>query len=412
MGKVIVAGAGIAGLATALVFARTGHQVHLLEQASQLGEIGAGIQLAPNAFRAIDELGVFQAISEKIVFIENLRLLDLTSGNAVAELSTDEAFRAHFGYPYAVVHRADLHDALLAQCQQMAGIQIETSSRATGFTQSANGVVVTLSDERLLSGDWLIGADGIRSAIRACLLADGPPRVSGHRIFRSVIPMERAPETLKRSSVTLWAGTKRHVITYPISSGRLLNVAATIDDGSKEAVIGSNVDHQTVLASFPELKDIVPALFDADNRWKCWVLCDRSPDPAWTRGRVALIGDAAHPTLQYLAQGAAMALEDAVALSRLLSEDKDNVEGAFAVYAGARAERTAAVQTLSRTMCDEIYHVSGHAAEDRNLRLASMDQRDFWQAASWLYGKQSPSGSSHGKIGHAGKQTRQPIPVS
>ncbi|MFD6887265.1 3-hydroxybenzoate 6-monooxygenase [Streptomyces sp. NPDC059957] len=389
MTDVLVAGGGIGGLATALSLAARGHRVTVLERRPGFAELGAGIQLGPNAFHALDRLGVGQAVRDRAVFIDELRFMDATSGESVARMPLTGAYRERFGNPYAVVHRGDLYQPLLDACRAADGVTLLAGHPVIRYEQTADEVTAITDTGQRFTGDVLIGADGIRSAIRRQLIGDGDPRVSGHTIYRSVIPMEKVPEELRWNSVTLWAGPKWHFVHYAIGGGEFLNLAATRDNGAREALVGLPVDRDHVLGEFPELGDAARRLLELGEEWKTWVLCDRDPVEGWTDRRVALMGDAAHPMLQYAAQGACMALEDAVVLGEVLdqgSRDGGDAARRLERYNEQRRERTAKTQLVAREMGTQLYHPAGEEATARNRMLAGYSAEDLYDTVAWLHG--------------------------
>lgn len=386
MAKIIVAGGGIGGLAAALSVARQGHHVVVLERRRAFEELGAGIQLGPNAFRALDCLGIGTAVRDSAVFIDELRFMDGTSGECVARMPLTDTYRARFRNPYAVVHRGDLYEPLLRACRAEPRIELVAGTSVTGYAQDAAGVTVTAPDGARFAGDALIGADGIRSVVREQLVRDGEPRVSGHTIYRSVIPMENVPEDLRWNAVTLWAGPKWHFVHYAIGGGKYLNLAATRDDGATRAVAGEPVERSLVLSEFPGLGSTTRRLLELGEGWRTWVLCDRDPVGTWTDGRVALLGDAAHPMLQYAAQGACMALEDAVVLGSLLDCNADALTPRLEKYTAERRDRTARAQLLAREMGTQLYHPAGEEARERNAMLSSFSVADLYDKVDWLHG--------------------------
>lgn len=386
MSEVIVAGGGIGGLATALSVARRGHRVTVLEKWDTFTELGAGIQLGPNAFHALDRLGVGKAVRERAVFIDELRFMDGTTGERVAVMPLGWEYRSRFGNPYAVVHRIDLFEPLLWECRRHGLIELRANSPVVGYEQRDGRVAAVLADGERVWGDALVGADGIRSAVRAQMLGDGEPRVSGHTIYRSVIPMELVPAALRWNAVTLWAGPKWHFVHYPIGEGRFLNLAATRDDGARRAVAGVPVPRERVLRQFPGLGQVARALLELGRDWKTWVLCDRDPVDRWTDGRVVLMGDAAHPMLQYAAQGACQALEDAVHLGDLLDGGARDFAQVFSTFETDRRERTAGAQLVAREMGRRLYHPAGKAALARNAMLGALSEEDLYDKVAWLHG--------------------------
>jgi salicylate hydroxylase len=383
---VIVAGGGIGGLATALGLARKGIASIVLERAAELGEIGAGIQIGPNAFHCFDTLGVGDAARACGVYIDSLRLMDAVGGESIASIPLDDAFRARFGNPYAVVHRADLHGVLLEACRASKYVDLRTSHDATGYRQDGGSVRVDCAGREPIVGLALIGADGLRSRIRERLVGDGEPRVSGHTTYRSVIPTERMPEDLRWNAATLWAGPKCHIVHYPLKGWKVFNLVVTYHNDVSEAVAGKPVDKSEVERGFEHIHPRARQIIEHGENWKLWVLCDRDPILDWVDGRVALLGDAAHPMLQYFAQGACMAMEDAVCLAHMFEQHGDDIEAALDAYMRMRRVRTARVQIDSRLIGDYIYHADGALAEVRNHIMSNLTAEQWFDRLSWLYG--------------------------
>lgn len=386
MQPVIVAGGGIGGIATALGLARTGRPAIVLEQASKIGEIGAGIQLAPNAFHCFDALGVGDQARAEAVFIDKLRLMDGLTGDEIAHIPLDQPFRERFGNPYAVVHRADLHMALVEAARNTGLVDIRTSHRVERYEQDDASVRVFCTGRDPLDCAALIAADGLRSPIRAQMLADGEPIVSGHTTYRSVIPVERMPEDLRWNAATLWAGPKCHIVHYPLKGWKMFNLVVTYHNDVEEAVAGKPVPVEEVLRGFEHIHPRAQKIIEHGANWKLWVLCDREPVARWVDGRVALLGDAAHPMLQYFAQGAAMAMEDAVCLAHMLDAHDGKVEAALAAYQQNRVPRTAHVQIDSRLIGEYIYHPAGAKALVRNQVMTSLSPEQYYDRLEWLYG--------------------------
>ncbi|GAA1739844.1 FAD-dependent monooxygenase [Luedemannella helvata] len=385
MAHVIVAGGGIGGLAAALALAGAGHRVTVLEKAERFAEIGAGIQIAPNGLHALDQLGVGATVRAGAVHMDELRFMDGVTGEHVTSLELTEAYRRRFASPYVVVHRAELHAALLERCVGDGAIELRGSSPVTGYGQDAAGAWVNLPGGERVRGEVVIGADGLHSAVRRQLVGDGDPVVSGITVYRAVIEMDRVPRELRYDrSVVWWAGPGCHFVHYPIAGGRYLNLAASSVDGSTEAVAGRPVSRERARAEFPALGGTAQALLALGDQWKTWTLVDREPVDTWTDGRVALLGDAAHPMLHYAAQGACQAVEDAVVLARHLVGGPD-IEDQLQAYAARRRDRTAAVQRAARASV-ALWHPAGAAAGARNATLRGLSQDDLRGHVAWMHG--------------------------
>ncbi len=393
-GPILIAGGGIGGLSAALGLARTGRSSIVLEKAAELGEIGAGIQLGPNAFHAFDYLGVGDAARAMAVYIDRLRLMDALSADEIASIPLDDAFRARFGNPYAVVHRGDLHGVLLGACRESPLVELRTRAAVVGYEQDGGTVTALLDGGGRVSGAALVGADGLWSKVREQLAGDGPPVVSGHTTFRSVIPTDRMPEDLRWNAATLWAGPKCHLVHYPLSGWKVFNLVVTCHNDAPAPVAGKPVPADEVRAGFGHIHERALQIIDHGSDWKLWVLCDREPILKWVEGRVALLGDAAHPMLQYMAQGACMAMEDAVCLAHAVEETAGDVEEAFVAYNARRVDRTSRVQLQSRLMGEHIYHPAGAHAHLRNAILGAMSADDYYDSLQWLYGATGLTGQA------------------
>ena len=389
---IIIAGGGIGGLATAIGLAQKGIRSVVLEKASTLGEIGAGIQLGPNAFHAFDYLGVGDAARDMAVYIDNLRLMDAISGNEITRIPLDEAFRARFKNPYAVVHRGDLHGVFLKACMDHDLVELRTNSGVARYDQDSTTATAILENGDRITGKALIGADGLWSNIRKQLVADGAPRVSGHTTYRSVIPTEEMPQDLRWNAATLWAGPKCHIVHYPLKGWKMFNLVVTYHNDAPEPVAGKPVTHDEVRKGFEHVHPVARQIIDKGKEWKLWVLCDRDPVDTWVDGRVALLGDAAHPMLQYFAQGACMAMEDAVALSANLEHTQD-IETAFSNYQKRRFLRTSRVQLQSRAIGEHVYHPAGAHADLRNAVMSSRTADEWYDQIDWLYGSTGLEGA-------------------
>lgn len=379
----LVVGGGIGGCALALMLARQGKQVLLLEQADEFKEIGAGIQLGPNAFRVFDILGITEAIEQTVVYPEHLVMMDGMTGETVTSMRMGAPFLARFGKPYGVIYRADLHTALVQACREQPGVVMHTRCRATGFEDHGDRVVLHAEDGSEYAGCALIGCDGLWSQVRGQLLGDGAPRVSGHIAYRAVLPTEQVPEHLRRNDMVLWAGAKNHLVQYPLRRGELYNLVAVFHSDKYVEGWDAKADSEELFKRFAGNCEQVRHLLSLIETWRMWVLCDREPIREWSKGRVTLLGDAAHPMLQYMAQGAAMAMEDAVCLARELGAG-GSVQDALLRYQEHRYLRTGRVQLTAR-LYGEAYHASGVARELRNQMLAPRTDEQGYESLSWLY---------------------------
>ncbi len=389
---VLIAGGGIGGLAAALALARKGIRTQVIEQAPEIKEIGAGIQLGPNVFRMFEVLGLTDAVSKLAVFPENLIMLDAISGEEVTRIPLDTAFRTKFKYPYALIYRPDLLNVLLEACGKSELITLDTSQKIVAVDESGDGVIARTGSGREYAGAALIGADGLWSTIRQIVVGDGKPMVAGHITYRAVLPTGEVPEHLRRWSMTFWAGEKVHLVIYPLRGGELYNLVAVFHSSRYEEGWDSFGDPAELNERFAQTCAPVRTLLGKIESWRMWVLCDRPPIKDWSRGRITLLGDAAHPMLQYLAQGACMAIEDAVCLANKVEGLQGNFAAAFQAYQRARYLRTGRVQIMARVY-GEFYHASNVARELRNMMLSARTPEQAFESMEWLYGEDSgPTG--------------------
>ncbi|MGH8688807.1 MAG: 3-hydroxybenzoate 6-monooxygenase [Burkholderiales bacterium] len=384
---VLVLGGGIGGLAAALALAREGRRVRLFEQGTELKEIGAGIQLGPNVYRMFEVLGLTDAIERWSAHPQNLVMMDALTGEEVTRIPVGgEAFHKRFdGYLYGVIHRGDLFHVLLEACRAEKRIELNENRKGLAFEDRVDRVVLTLEDGEAAEGECLIGCDGLWSRVRAQILGDGKPRVSGHIAYRAVLPRADVPDDLWQNNVVLWAGPKTHLVHYPLRRGELYNLVAVFHSDRYEEGWDVYGDAGELHRKFENERPEVRRLLEKINVWKMWVLCDREPARRWSKGRVTLLGDAAHPTLQYLAQGANMAIEDAVVLAAYARISGFDWPRAFRWYEDARYKRTARVQIMSRYYGDA-YHAADVVRELRNDVLAPAPgaPEDF-SSVAWLY---------------------------
>jgi salicylate hydroxylase len=385
--RILIAGAGIGGLAAALALARKGCDVTVLEAAREFGEVGAGIQLGPNAMKVLAALGLEQSVQAVASVPESIVIADAASGKPISRMLLGHAVRERYGQAYVSLHRADLHALLLRDARE-AGVKLHNNQLLQKYERSAQEIY-PLDADFGLSYHALIGADGLHSRVRAQMLNDGAPRATGHAAFRALLPAGSMPEALRTPHVRTWWARDVHVVSYPLKRDRLWNLVVLAEvPGQMESGWSLNASHEEVMRLFKRTEPQLQALLDAggaqDNGWKRWNLFDRKPLQAaqMAQGRVALLGDAAHPMLPYLAQGAAMALEDAWVLAQCLTPRAD-VPQALANYARFRSERNArVVQTAQRN--GRIFHLSGAMALARNAVLSLKGTQVV--GMPWLYG--------------------------
>jgi salicylate hydroxylase len=382
---VAIAGGGVGGLAAALALARKGFRAHVFEQTAEFKEIGAGIQLGPNVFRMFDRLGLAEEIERWAHFPDALTMRDALSGEEITRIPLGAGFRARFGRPYAVIHRADLHRVILDAARAEERVTLTPSRKVVGYEEHAGRVVVRLEGGEGVSCTALIGADGIWSVLRERIVGDGKPLVSGHIAYRAVLKRDEVPPDLWSPDVILWAGPRTHLVHYPLRRAKLFNLVAVFH--SKRYVEGWNAeaDAADLREHFKGQRPEVSRLLERIETWRMWVLCDREPVKDWSQGRITLLGDAAHPMLQYLAQGACMATEDACVLAEKASEAPDDLPAAFRAYVQQRYLRTARVQIMARVYGD-FYHARGPAAELRNMMLGARTPEESYEGVAWLYG--------------------------
>jgi 2-polyprenyl-6-methoxyphenol hydroxylase-like FAD-dependent oxidoreductase len=387
---ILIAGGGIGGLATALVLARDGHAVTVLEQAASFGEIGAGIQLGPNIFKMFAWLGLTDVVSKVSFFPPGLGMNDVRTGEKVVRVPLGDVSRATYGFPYGVIYRADLHQVFLDACRDLPNITLRTDAKLESFEQTADSVRVRLANGETLPGVALIGADGLWSKVREAVVGDGKPRVSGHIAYRAVLKREDVPAHLWSDDVLLWGGEKTHLVHYPLRRGELFNLVAVFHSSKYDEGWNTFGDTAELTERFRDACPQVRELLGKIETWKMWVLCDREPVKNWTDRRVTLLGDAAHPMLQYLAQGAGQAIEDAVVLREALRFARGDVPLAFQKYQQARYLRTGRVQLTARFYGD-IYHAAGVQRELRNQLFQSGNESAGFAGLKWMYDGIEPS---------------------
>ena len=382
--KFIVVGGGIGGLAAAVALSQQGVQVTVLEQATELGEIGAGVQLGPNAFAALDSLGVGENARKRAVFTEQLIMMDAVDGSEVGSFPVGQAFRDRFKNPYAVIHRADIHTSLLESTQGSDLIHVETSTKVVSVTQDEEGVTAIDQKGRVFKADALVAADGVRSVIREKMFND-PPRISGHVVYRAVVPVAEMPLDLQINAPVVWAGPDCHLVHYPLRDGQQYNLVVTFHSRQEEEWGVTDGSKEEVLSYFEGICPRARQMLHLPKTWRRWATADRNPLEKWGDGRVTMLGDAAHGMLQYMAQGACMAIEDAVTLGQAMKHCHGDVIQAFQLYEKSRIPRTARVVLSAREM-GRLYHVKGVERLVRNQLWVGRTPERFYDALEWLYG--------------------------
>jgi 2-polyprenyl-6-methoxyphenol hydroxylase-like FAD-dependent oxidoreductase len=376
---ILVAGGGIAGLAAALGLARQGKAVRLFEQAEAFAEAGAGLQMSPNGVRALMALGAWEHVEASCVVPSGIHVRDGRSGRLLQRIQLGKGFEQQFGAPYRVCHRADLLAGLLAAARQQPMIELNTGQAVLGPADSG----LRLANGQEIAGVAVVAADGIRSQLRASVCGDVAPQFRGAALYRSLLPLSQLPPQTVADCVTLWLCPGAHVVHYPVSNWRNFNILVAADGAELEGGWQSPAERQDVLGHFADLAPALVDLLAAAPSWRRWAGADLPPLARWSAGRTVLTGDAAHATLPFLAQGAMMALEDAVVLGQEMGRRTDLTE-AFQHYERRRKPRTARVQHQSRGM-SSAYHAAGFKADARNLVLRLAGPSFALNRLSWIY---------------------------
>jgi salicylate hydroxylase len=390
--KVLIAGGGIGGLAAALACARQGLPVHVWERAAQLSEVGAGIQLGPNVTRILQAWGLTDALNEVAAFPESLQARDARTGEVLGVLRLGARAQRRYGAPYLTLHRADLQ-GLLHDSAQAHGVDLTLGQTLHGWRKLADGLEVQSVAGACTEVDALIGADGVWSAVRQQWLRDGPAPFTGHVAYRALVAQADLPLQLRSQDVTVWMGPRLHVVHYPVRGGDALNVVAIVQaERPSQSQEWDAAGHAPALlqamgAKSGAVGQDLMARIEAVSGWRQWALHDRAPMTSsfdMAADRVALLGDAAHPMRPYLAQGAGMAIEDALVLSQCLAQGQWGVSDRLKAYAESRWSRNAQVQARA-VRNGRIFHAHGWLAMGRNLSMRLMAER--LMDVPWLYGQ-------------------------
>jgi salicylate hydroxylase len=393
--QALIAGAGIGGLAAALACSRAGWRVRVFERAPAFGEVGAGIQLGPNVVKVLHGWGLHKVLAQVAAFPAQLEVCSALSGEALANLRLGDQAVQRYGAPYATLHRADLHQLLFNAVVAQTDAQLHLNTSVDRFTQTSQRVRLrtcfssntTQEEVHEAEGDVLIGADGLWSGVREQLLDDGAPRATGHLAYRALLPQHSLPVELRSQQITVWLGPRLHVVQYPVRGGEWLNVVVIVhgsipgDAQSWDRSSNAADLRAALVGTCAQLQTLIEAVLE----WRLWVLHDRPPMGSadqQARGRVALLGDAAHPMRPYLAQGAGMAIEDAACLGGLLAQSGQDMSGLLQRYATLRWQRNARVQARA-IRNGEIFHLDGVARWGRDAALKLLGERLL--DLSWLY---------------------------
>ncbi len=395
MPHILIAGAGIGGLTAALTLAKAGHTVTVIERAPTLQEAGAGLQISPNASAVLRRLGLLDGLRSRASAPTGIRVRSARSAATLSVLPLDGA-EARWGAPYLVAHRADLLRVLAEAVANTAGITLHLGTALAGFGTTTTGVTITAKQGRLtrtFQSDALVGADGVRSAVRTRLVTNptDTPMQTGRTAWRALVPREAVDALFGNGETGLWLGRDAHLVHYPLRDGTLVNVVAILRETLEpdlDALWNAPGDPAVIASRFARWHPAARRLIAAAADWRCWPLFDRAPLPAWNAGPIALLGDAAHPILPFLAQGAAQAIEDAEALADALSRP-GTIEAGLALYSKARQPRALEVQETARQL-GGIYHMAGPLALARDLAMRTMGAHRLMRRYDWVYQSRKP----------------------
>jgi 3-hydroxybenzoate 6-monooxygenase len=382
--EVLIAGGGIGGLSAAIALSRQGLTATVLERSNFEEESGAGIQLGPNATRLLERLGLFEAIEQVAFRPAAIFVFDGLSGKRLAEIPLGTYAEARYGAPYLTLHRADLHAALHAGCKGAPGVTLNPGFDLTGVEERDERVRAIAADGRIADAPALIGADGLWSEVRKLIAPDARLTFTGATAWRASLPRGELTAPFDAPVVSIWLGPNTHLVHYPVRGGKELNVVAVTEGGSDARGWNQAGDAGALRAAFSGWCKDSRSLLERAPSWRCWSLYRVSGLPAWTSGRIALLGDAAHPVLPYLAQGAALAIEDACALAKALAEAGGDAPMGFPHYEAMRKERAMRVAEQSKRNGTH-YHMMGVMRLARNLMLRSRRGERLLASYDWLY---------------------------
>jgi len=378
---VIVVGGGIGGLSAAYALTRKGLRVRVLERAGEFGEVGAGIQIAPNCTRILKAYGLLDEAERLGVLPEHMVMKDATDGTVLTSLDLRD-MEGRYGTPYMVIHRSDLHGLFLAACQN-AGVDLRTSQHVTEYENTPDGARAWLADGQIHEANVVIAADGLHSVARGQLVGDEPVN-SAYVAYRGAVPIEKVlANNVSETDVVVYIGPHCHFVQYPLRGGEMFNQVAVFESGKAKAGEEDWGTPDELDAAFAGMTENIQLGLPLMWRDRWWRMFDRDPILTWVYGRIALLGDAAHPPLQYIAQGAIMAIEDGYVLAEHLAANPADIDGALAAYQAVRAEHCRRVLLTSRAW-GELWHLDGDKRARRNEILRARDPRDY-SFVDWLY---------------------------
>jgi salicylate hydroxylase len=386
---ILVAGAGIGGLTAALALGRAGFRVIVFEAARELQEIGAGIQLSPNASRLLIGLGLGEGLQACSTAPEAVRIIDAHSGSLITSIPLGASAEAQYGAPYWLIHRGDLQRVLLDAVSEQPNITLRLGVRIRGHRATSDGVIVAGKTANgvlvQFDGHALIGADGLWSAVRESLGHKGPPQFAGRTAWRATLPSDGLERWLREPAVHLWLGRKSHLVHYPVQAGGAINVVAITESDEQNQDWNGAGTREMLAPRFAKWAAPARAIVEAPDEWRTWSLYQLPPLAAWGAGPVTLLGDAAHAMLPFVAQGGAMAVEDACVLTACLTETPDDPAGAFRAYEHERQARTQQVAQAAASAAN-IYHFGQPLALARNVVMRAMGGERLRSRYDYIYG--------------------------
>jgi salicylate hydroxylase len=389
---VIIAGAGIGGLSAALALGARGHDVLVIERADELAEVGAGLQLSPNACRVLDDLGVLDRLMAHAVAPRSIRIGSGRTGREIASIGLGDRIANRYGAPYLVVHRADLQKTLFDRAVEQGRIEVRLGSEIIEVGDTPDGIVQCHVQTRdiltQMPAKALIGADGVWSRIRGRVPGHKQAEYTGLTAYRATLPAERVDDDLLNRT-GLWLGPNAHLVHYPIRAGREFNLVALVPEKWTEEGWSATADRATLLRHFGNWAPGVKGLLEKPDTWLKWALCGVDANGPWSDGKVALLGDAAHAMLPFAAQGAAMAIEDAAVLAHLFPPSATDVRAVLKAYETARRKRVKKVQETAAEN-GRIYHLSGPLAIGRDTVMKLMPPDRLSARQDWIYGWTPP----------------------